>query len=143
MIDRDTEARAVRLRNTLSLIAASDVHAIAAEDAGLMRTTITRRRGKTVTLDDGREVVEFVNCSYLGFDVHPKVIGAAQDILAEWGVHFCCARSRFTIDANRALEEELGALWGGVAITFPSVTAAHLSALPLAAAGVLLHRMRA
>jgi 8-amino-7-oxononanoate synthase len=57
-------------------------------------------------------------------------------------VHFCCARSRFSIEPNRRLEQELSALFGAPAITFPSVTAAHMAALPLAASGVLLGEER-
>lgn len=111
---------------------------------GLMHVTIERRlSNKRVRLahPDGaaaRDVVEFINCSYLGLDTHPAVVGAAADIVREWGVHFCCARSRFSIEPNRALERDLSTLFRGYAITFPSVTAAHLSALPLIASGALL-----
>lgn len=105
---------------------------------GLMQATIRARRGKRVVLDDGREVVEFVNCSYLGLDVHPDVVQAAADVVKEWGVHFCCARSRFTIAPNTELEAALSTLFRGHALTFPSVTSAHAAALPLVASGALL-----
>ncbi|MCA9780123.1 MAG: 7-keto-8-aminopelargonate synthetase, partial [Candidatus Eremiobacteraeota bacterium] len=104
---------------------------------GLMQVSIRSRADKIVGLPDGREVVEFINCSYLGLDTHPKLIAGAQAAVEEWGVHLCCARSRFTIDPNRVLEEELSSLFGGRAITFPSVTSAHMSVLPLLAAGAL------
>ncbi len=108
--------------------------------SGLMQVTLEGRRRKVVTLEDGRDVVEFVGCSYLGLDLHPAVIAAAQRIVADWGVHLCCARSRFSIGPNRALEEGLSELFGGRAITFPTVTSAHMSVLPLIASGVLLDR---
>lgn len=53
--------------------------------------------------------------------------------MAEWGVHLCCARSRFSIGPLEALEEGLSSLWGGRAITFPSVTTTHMSTMPLLA----------
>lgn len=109
-----------------------------AVERGLMQATILARRGKRVLLESGREVVEFINCSYLGLDVHPAIVQAASEVVKEWGVHFCCARSRFTIAPNRDLEEELSRLFGGYAVTFPSVTSGHLSALPLVASGALL-----
>lgn len=109
-----------------------------AERRGLMRVSLRSRRGKYVTLPDGREVLELVSCSYLGLDQHPKVIAAAKAVLDEWGVHLCCARTRFTIGPNADLEERLSRHFGGQAVTFPSVTSAHMSALPLVAAGVLL-----
>ncbi len=105
---------------------------------GLMQATITARSGKRVVLEDGREVTEFVNCSYLGLDVHQDVVQAAADVVREWGVHFCCARSRFTIAPNRDLEAALSSLFRGHALTFPSVTSAHLAVLPLVASGALL-----
>ncbi len=109
-----------------------------AERRGLMRVSLRGRRGKHVTLPDGREVLEFVGCSYLGLDQHPEVIAAAKAVLDEWGVHLCCARTRFTIGPNADLEARLSRHFGGRAVTFPSVTSAHMSALPLVAAGALL-----
>jgi 8-amino-7-oxononanoate synthase len=117
-----------------------------AVDHGLMQVTIDSRRGKQVRLrlPNGQvtEVTEFINCSYLGLDVHPDVIAAAKRALDNWGVHLCCARSRFSIGDLTDVESELSALWGGHAVTFPSVTSAHLSALPLVADGTLLGTQR-
>lgn len=110
----------------------------AAVRSQLMQVTIKDRRGKTVTLPDDRDVVEFINCSYLGLDLHPEVVAGAQRVIGEWGVHFCCARSRFSIEPQRQLEAGLSELFRGRAITFPSVSNAHLSVLPLIASGVLL-----
>lgn len=113
-----------------------------AVEAGLMQESLLAREGKEVVLSDGRRVTEFINCSYLGLDTHPALIEGAQRAVEEWGVHFCCARSRFSIEPNRRLEEELSSLFGSPAITFPSVTAAHMAALPLAASGLLLEEER-
>lgn len=126
------------MRNTRKMIREASPNYAKALEKGLMQLSIRSRKDKTVTLPDGRDVVEFINCSYLGLDTHPQLIAAAQQAVEEWGVHLCCARSRFTIDSNRVLEEELSALFGGRAITFPSVTSAHMSTMPLLAAGVLL-----
>ena len=106
-------------------------------DSGLMQVNLKARDGKRVQLPDGRWVHEFINCSYLGLDLHPEVLEASQRILRDWGVHFCCARSRFSIGPTQELEEGLGQLFRGRAIVFPSVTAAHMATLPLLASGVL------
>jgi 8-amino-7-oxononanoate synthase len=110
----------------------------AAIEADLMQVTITARDGKYVTLPGGRQVVEFINCSYLGLDQHPKVVEAYRSVDPQWGVNFCCARSRFSIAPLRDLEERLSAQYGGRAVTFPSVTTTHVSAMPLVASGVLI-----
>lgn len=115
----------------------------AAVDAGLMQVALASRAGKRVVLRTAggpREVVEFINCSYLGLDTRDDVVAGAVDAVRRWGVHLCCARSRFTIGDNADLEAELSRLWGARAITFPSVTSAHLAALPLVASGALLPR---
>jgi 7-keto-8-aminopelargonate synthetase-like enzyme len=104
-----------------------------------MQVSIKGRRGKHVVMPDGREVVEFVNCSYLGLDLHPRVIEASKAVDAEWGMNFCCARSRFSIEPQRQLEEELSELYGGRVITFPSTTTTHISVMPLLASGVLIN----
>jgi 7-keto-8-aminopelargonate synthetase-like enzyme len=103
-----------------------------------MQVSIKERRDKQVTLPNGLQVVEFINCSYLGLDLHPLILEANKNIDKSWGVNFCCARSRFSIEPMRVLEEELSTLFGGRAITFPSVTTTHMSVLPLIASGILL-----
>lgn len=130
------------MRNSRRLQELSGGNIGRAVGAGLMQETILSRQGKRVTLSDGSEVTEFINCSYLGLDTHPSLIEGARQAIDRWGVHFCCARSRFSIEPNRILEEELSALFGSPAITFPSVTAAHMAALPLAASGMLLGEER-
>ena len=132
MTDRTTTTRA-RAR----VIDEALPHYLEARRRGLMHLTLEGREGKTVVLPGGRRVREFINCSYLGLDQHPHVIARGKELLDAWGVHFCCARSRFSIGPNRQLEEALGSFFGGRAITFPSVTATHLSVLPLVASGAI------
>ncbi|QKV96303.1 aminotransferase class I/II-fold pyridoxal phosphate-dependent enzyme [Streptomyces sp. NA02950] len=133
-------------RNTPFVIKESSDRFNRAVQSNLMQVTIKGRNGKHVLLPDGRDVVEFVNCSYLGLDVHPSVIEASKSVDETWGMNFCCARSRFSIEPQRELEEELSELYRGRVITFPSTTAAHISVMPLLASGVLVdedttHRM--
>ena len=125
------------MRNGKKLLELSEKSYARAVDSGLMQVTILERNGKEVVLEDGRRVTEFINCSYLGLDMHPNLIRGAEEAVRRWGIHFCCARSRFSIEPNRALEEELSSLFGARAITFPSVTATHMSVMPLVAAGLL------
>ncbi len=115
----------------------SMANVLEARRRGLMHVTLEGREGKTVTLPGGRRVREFINCSYLGLDQHPRVIARGKDLLDVWGVHFCSARTRFSVGPNRELEEALSGFFGGRVITFPSVTATHSSVLPLVASGVI------
>jgi 8-amino-7-oxononanoate synthase len=134
----------VKYRNTPFVIQESRASYQRAVERNLMQVSIKGRRGKRVVMPDGREVVEFVNCSYLGLDLHPHVIEASKAVAPEWGMNFCCARSRFSIEPQRELEEELSTLYRGRVITFPSTTTTHISVMPLLASGMLIdeHRPR-
>lgn len=127
-----------KLRNTRFVVREATDKFERAVAGDLMQVTIKGRDGKRVVMPDGREVVEFVNCSYLGLDLHPRVVDAARSVDVSWGMNFCCARSRFSIEPLRQLEEELSDLYRGRVITFPSTTAAHVSVMPLLASGVLI-----
>lgn len=119
-----------KLRNTSAMqLLAQDNYAEALR-RGLMQVTLSARDGRRVRIGNAWHT-EFINCSYLAIDTRKDVIARSQAIMDEWGVHLCCARSRFSIGPLEELEEGLSSLWGGRAITFPSVTTAHMSTMPL------------
>lgn len=122
---------AQKLRNTSAVQRIAGDHYAAALSRGLMQVNLQARDGRRVKLPTGDWVTDYVNCSYLSIDTRKEVIARGQAVMAEWGVHLCCARSRFSIGPLEELEEGLSALWGGRAVTFPSVTTAHMSAMPL------------
>lgn len=120
-----------KLRNTSAMQLLAQDHYAEALRRGLMQVTLRGREGRKVALDAATWVTEFINCSYLAIDTRADVIEKSQAIMAQWGVHLCCARSRFSIGPLEELEEGLSTLWGGRAITFPSVTTTHMSTMPL------------
>ncbi len=126
-------------RNTDFVIQNSFPNYQNAIELDLMQVSIKGRNNKIVTMPNGQEVVEFINCSYLGLDLDPTIIEASKNLDSNWGINFCCARSRFSIEPTRRLEEELSELFRGRVITFPSVTTTHLSVLPLLASGSLIN----
>lgn len=103
----------------------------------LMHTVIDKRESSALILENDRQVIDFVNCSYFGLETDPEIVEHAQQALREWGIHFTCARTRLSIKINQQLEEKLSLLFKGRAIVFPSVSSAHASVLPLIAAGQL------
>ena len=127
-----------KFRNTQFVVEQSQSNYQKAISKGLMQATIIERQGKKIILSDGRRAVEFINCSYLGLDLHPKVQEAYRNVGEHWGVNFCCARSRFSIEPLQVLENRLGHWLKGHAVTFPSVTATHMAVMPLVASGLLL-----
>ncbi|CAM3666135.1 aminotransferase class I/II-fold pyridoxal phosphate-dependent enzyme [Nocardiopsis gilva] len=106
--------------------------------AGLTGHTITGRSGKTVRLSDGSECVEFVSCSYLGLEDHPRLVQAVRTALATYGTHFSSSRNSMQPTEINELEELLGEIYPGMtSVVFNSVSSAHLGVLPLLGAGVL------
>ncbi|MFF8957898.1 aminotransferase class I/II-fold pyridoxal phosphate-dependent enzyme [Streptomyces sp. NPDC014894] len=106
--------------------------------AGLTGHTITRRTGKSVRLETGEECVEFVSCSYLGLEDHPRLVQAARTALETYGTHFSSSRNSVEPVEARLLEELLGSIYPGMsALVFNSVSSVHLGVLPLLGAGVL------
>jgi len=87
----------------------------ALEAAGLLKRErlIDSPQGATVTLADGRELINLCANNYLGLASHPAVVGAAHAALDRFGygmasVRFICG----TQSAHRELEERLSAYLG-------------------------------
>nr|WP_228134601.1 aminotransferase class I/II-fold pyridoxal phosphate-dependent enzyme [Klebsiella michiganensis] len=99
-----------------------------------------KRDGKVITLDDGRKMVEFVSCSYLGLETHPALKKAVVDAIERFGVQVSVARTRVKVDLFPQLEARLNDIMHGAhTLTFNAVTPCHIAVLPLLASGTLPH----
>ncbi|MCC7333944.1 MAG: aminotransferase class I/II-fold pyridoxal phosphate-dependent enzyme [Pirellulaceae bacterium] len=108
------------------------------EHAGLGALVAESRDGKTIQLEDGRRIVEFASCCYLGFESDPRLVEAAKLSLDRWATQLACARTRIVVQDVVRLEQLLSQILGGMAVTvFQSASLAHVGILPLFAAGVL------
>lgn len=101
---------------------------------------VAKRDGKVITLDDGRKMVEFVSCSYLGLETHPTLKKAVIDAIERFGVQVSVARTRVKVDLFPQLEARLNQIMlGAHTLTFNAVTPCHIAVLPLLASGTLPH----
>ncbi|MCS6068859.1 hypothetical protein LNO81_30950 [Klebsiella variicola subsp. variicola] len=99
-----------------------------------------KREGKVITLDDGRKMVEFVSCSYLGLETHPALKQAVVDAIERFGVQVSVARTRVKVDLFPQLEARLNDIMHRAhTLTFNAVTPCHIAVLPLLASGTLPH----
>lgn len=128
-----------KYRNTSSLISSAALSFETAHIEGIMALYVQPNKGRTVKLpESGTNIVDFVRCSYLGLDNHPLILeGALQGIKDANTLHWSCARTRLNFYALGALEETLSSLFDAQIITFTTVLAANMSALPLLASGHL------
>ncbi|MBZ7128127.1 aminotransferase class I/II-fold pyridoxal phosphate-dependent enzyme [Klebsiella grimontii] len=101
---------------------------------------VAKRDSKVITLDDGRKMVEFVSCSYLGLETHPALKKAVIDAIERFGVQVSVARTRVKVDLFPQLEARLNQIMHGAhTLTFNAVTPCHIAVLPLLASGTLPH----
>lgn len=129
-------------RNTAALIQSSDECFRAAQAAGLVGVSAYPNRGRGVELqsanDAGRNIVDFVRCSYLGLDNHPRIVAGAIEALEQYGnLHWSCARTRLNFKIAFDLEDALSKLFSARVIVYTTVLAANMGALPLLASGHL------
>lgn len=87
--------------------------------------------GRCITLD-GRRLVNFGSCSYLGLETDPRLKTAACEAILRYGVQFSASRAYVTAPLYRELEDLLSIMVGGSPVVLaPSASLAHLSALPV------------
>ncbi|WP_084617863.1 aminotransferase class I/II-fold pyridoxal phosphate-dependent enzyme [Sinorhizobium arboris] len=130
------------VRNTPAVIGYAEPHFRQARDQGLIDVYGRSTNGRTILLEKGdyagQAVVDFVRCSYLGLDNHPDVIAGAITAVEQYGsLHWSCARTRLNFGLIGNLEEDLSDLFAARVITYSSVLAANMGALPLIASGHL------
>ncbi len=126
-------------RNTGSLVDTANRHFEAAHYQGIMAIYAHPSQGRTVRLNhEDRTIVDFVRCSHLGLDNHPDIIqGAVKAVRTAGALHWSCARTRLNFADLGDLEESLSNLFAARVITYTTVLAANMSALPLIASGHL------
>lgn len=119
-------------------LAVSRPHQDAIWDQGVNELDIVAIDGKRLKLADGRELTEFLSCSYLGLDQRPELREGAHTAIDRFGVQMSAARTRVRASLFRELDELLASINDGWSpVTFNSVSAAHLATIPMLAAGQL------
>jgi 7-keto-8-aminopelargonate synthetase-like enzyme len=90
----------------------------------------TNFNGRTVRVD-GKELLHFASCSYLGLEKHPLMIEAAIDAVKKYGTQTPSSRAMVSSPLYREIEEYLAQIFPGYQIIAQTVTLAHCSVLPL------------
>jgi 7-keto-8-aminopelargonate synthetase-like enzyme len=87
--------------------------------------------GRCVTLN-GRRLVNFGSCSYLGLELDARLKAAACEAVLRYGVQFSSSRAYVAAPLYRELEALLSELVGGSRVVLaPTTSLAHLGALPV------------
>jgi 7-keto-8-aminopelargonate synthetase-like enzyme len=88
-----------------------------------------RLDGRMVTLD-GRRVVNFGSCSYLGLEMHPALRAGVIDAVERFGTQFSSSRAYLSAPGYAEAEAELADLFERPAILTPSTTMGHVATMP-------------
>jgi 7-keto-8-aminopelargonate synthetase-like enzyme len=98
---------------------------------GLLHNIVEDREldGRRVTID-GRALVNFGSCSYLGLETHPRMRAAVHEAVDRYGTQFSSSRVYAAAPLYREIEETLAGLFGRPTVLTPSTTLGHLAALP-------------
>lgn len=80
---------------------------------------------------EGRQILNFVCCSYLGLEQREDLKRAAISAIERLGVQFSCSRAVLQSSHYDELEQALGSMTGGHAIVSATTTLAHIAALPV------------
>src|SRR3954449_10935043 len=86
--------------------------------------------GRTISLD-GRSVVNFGSCSYLGLELDPRLKQATIDAVLRYGTQFSASRGYLSSPQYSELEALLGEMFGGHVLVTPTTSLGHLSVLPV------------
>lgn len=139
--ERGTSVPITTSRNTRAVIDKARPKFDLAFQSGVMGLSARpmSERFVSVGLDGSNKLVlDFVRCSYLGLDNHPEIAAGAIDAVTHYGsLHWSCARTRLNFALLTTLEEDLADLFQARVITYSSILAANMSALPLLASGHL------
>lgn len=82
-------------------------------------------------LVEGRSLLNFGSCSYLGLDAHPALREGAHRAIDDYGTQFSFSRAYLESPLYSELELTLAEITGAHALVAASTSLAHMSALPV------------
>lgn len=121
--------RAARQERVLDLIENSMSDGV---DAGVIRIRVEDDvlLGDSVTVQ-GRRLVNFGSCAYLGLNVDPRLKRGAIRAIERFGPVFSSSTAYTSVDLYTELEERLERIFGGRVVLPTTTTLGHLAALPV------------
>lgn len=100
--------------------------------SGLIRLRVQdqSKTGETITID-GRELINFGSCAYLGLNVDPRLKAGAVKAIEQYGPVFSSSNAYTSVDLYTELESKLGEIFGEHILVPTTTTLGHLSVLPV------------
>ncbi|MGZ4968908.1 MAG: aminotransferase class I/II-fold pyridoxal phosphate-dependent enzyme [Methylobacter sp.] len=86
--------------------------------------------GRTIYLN-GKQVLNFALCSYLGLEQDSRLKQGTIDAVNRYGSQFAMSRTYISATPYTELETQLEKLFGGHVLATPTTTLGHIAALPV------------
>ncbi|NBC84313.1 MAG: aminotransferase class I/II-fold pyridoxal phosphate-dependent enzyme [Bacteroidetes bacterium] len=86
--------------------------------------------GRTIEVQ-GKELLHFASCSYLGLEKHPALINGSIDAVKKYGTQTPSSRAMVSSPLYKELEGYMEQIFPGHTIITQTVTLAHCAVLPL------------
>ena len=96
---------------------------------GLLDAEDERLDGRLLEIE-GRSLLQFCSCSYLGLELDARLIEGAVEATRRFGTQFSMSRTFVSAPPYAELEGLLGELTGGACLVLPSTSLATATALP-------------
>jgi 7-keto-8-aminopelargonate synthetase-like enzyme len=85
--------------------------------------------GRTITVN-GREMVNFGHCSYLGLELHPALRAGSMDATTRYGTVYSSSRAYTSLNLYKEAEQLLEQIFGAPTLLANSTSLGHLGVLP-------------
>jgi 7-keto-8-aminopelargonate synthetase-like enzyme len=85
--------------------------------------------GRIITID-GRSMVNYGSCSYLGLETHPAIKAGVIDAVNRYGTQFSSSRAYASSPMYEEAESLLGEITGRPTLITPSTTMGHVATMP-------------
>jgi 7-keto-8-aminopelargonate synthetase-like enzyme len=85
--------------------------------------------GRMITLN-GRKLVNFANCSYLGLEVDHRLKESAKDAIDRYGIQFSCSRTYLESNYYEIFEDKLSQIFDQPVIIPATTSLGHISYIP-------------
>ncbi len=100
-------------------------------EGALYNVVVTEVRGRRVRSSDGRWLVDFASCNYLGLDLDPEVAASIAPAVARYGTHPSWARLAAGPDLYPELEARLATLLGAEeVVVLPTISLIAVGLIP-------------
>ncbi|MDX2250359.1 MAG: aminotransferase class I/II-fold pyridoxal phosphate-dependent enzyme [Bacteroidia bacterium] len=79
---------------------------------------------------DGKNLINFSSCSYLGLELDPRMKAAAIDAIQRYGTQFSSSRAYVSLGLYDELESLLSQIYQSPVLVAPTTTLGHMSLIP-------------